>query len=72
MGLYIYLLAPSWRTRLGQSAYDLAKLTGAILARPAVFPVWALARRLTTHPTRRGPGGTDPSPAHGCSPLADC
>ena len=44
--LYIYLLAPSWILSSGESAYALAKLTGAFAACSVVFPVWALGRRM--------------------------
>ncbi len=46
--LYVYLIAPSWLLASGESAYDLAKITGALTACAVVFPTWALARRLMT------------------------
>ena len=52
MALYIYLLAPSWLLASGESAYELAKVTGALLACTVVFPVWVLARALMPRPAR--------------------
>src|SRR5215213_7246571 len=42
--LFIAFLAPNWMLSSGESAYQLAKVAGAIAACTAVFPLWRIAR----------------------------